>query len=170
MHISIIDSSNTKAYEAMLNTYIKSIFGKNSKVIFNSEFVCAILIEDQNKIIASGCAYSRLMKQGENDFKAGIIGNVTVSPNYRGLGLTKVVMKELDKYLVSCGITHSFLFAYEPNIYKSSGYTELTLPIHYFDEVQKSWKQFIYRGGMIKSYTDYHVLNKQVIEFNGCVY
>ncbi|RPB31635.1 GNAT family N-acetyltransferase, partial [Vibrio diabolicus] len=42
--------------------------------------------------------------------------------------------------------------------------------IHYFDVQQKNWNQFVYRGGMVKSYNDSHALSDQVIEFNGCVY
>ena len=71
---------------------------------------------------------------------------------------------------MSFGVAHSFLFAYEPNVYRSSGYLELVLPIHYFDIQQKNWNEFVYRGGMVKTYKGSHVLSNQVIDFNGCVY
>ncbi|WP_455294170.1 GNAT family N-acetyltransferase [Vibrio parahaemolyticus] len=110
------------------------------------------------------------MSQGSTSFKAGIVGGIAVAPNKRGLGLAKVIVKELDKYLVSFGVTHSFLFAYEPDVYRSSGYSELLLPIHYFNIQQKNWNEFVYRGGMVKTYKGSHVLSNQVIEFNGCLY
>lgn len=170
LKISVFENGEIEAHEAALNTHLNSVFGQNSMVNFNHEFVCAVIIEDENQIIATGFAYSRLMSQGSTIFKAGIVGGIAVAPNKRGLGLAKVIVKELDKYLVSFGVTHSFLFAYEPDVYRSSGYSELLLPIHYFDIQQENWNEFVYRGGMIKTYKGSHVLSNQVIEFNGCVY
>ncbi|MBM4873825.1 GNAT family N-acetyltransferase [Vibrio parahaemolyticus] len=170
LKISVVKSGQIGAYEAELDAHLNSVFGQDSMFIFNREFVCAILIEDDNQIIATGFAYSRLMMQGSISFKGGIIGVIAITPSKRGLGLAKVIVKELDRCLVSFGVTHSFLFAYEPDVYRSSGYSELVLPIHYFDVQQNNWNQFIYRGGMVKSYNGSHALSDQVIEFNGCVY
>ncbi|EPW6426693.1 GNAT family N-acetyltransferase [Vibrio parahaemolyticus] len=170
MKISVVENGEIEAHEVVLNTHLNSIFGQDSTVNLNHEFVCAVLIEDENQVVATGFAYSRLMSQGSTSFKAGIVGGVTVAPNKRGLGLAKTIVKELDKYLVSFGVTHSFLFAYNPDVYRSSGYSELLVPIHYFDIQQKNWNEFVYRGGMVKTYKDSHVLSNQVIEFNGCVY
>ncbi|MCS0059466.1 GNAT family N-acetyltransferase [Vibrio parahaemolyticus] len=170
MKISVVKSGEIKAYEASLNAHQNSIFGQDSTVNFNYEFVCAVLIEDDSQIVATGFAYSRLMSQGLINFKAGIVGGIAVAPNKRGLGLAKIVVKELDKYLVSFGVTHSFLFAYETDVYRSSGYSELVCPIHYYDIQQKNWNEFVYRGGMVKTYSVGHALSNQVIEFNGCVY
>ncbi|HCG6405183.1 TPA: GNAT family N-acetyltransferase [Vibrio parahaemolyticus] len=170
LKISVVENGEIEAHEVVLNTHLNSIFGQDSTVNLNHEFVCAVLIEDENQVIATGFAYSRLMSQGSTSFKAGIVGGITVAPNKRGLGLAKTIVKELDKYLVSFGVTHSFLFAYNPDVYRSSGYSELLVPIHYFDIQQKNWNEFVYRGGMVKTYKDSHVLSNQVIEFNGCVY
>ncbi|HGF5104195.1 TPA: GNAT family N-acetyltransferase [Vibrio parahaemolyticus] len=170
MKISVVENGEIEAHEVVLNTHLNSIFGQDSTVNLNHEFVCAVLIEDENQVVATGFAYSRLMSQGSTSFKAGIVGGITVAPNKRGLDLAKTIVKELDKYLVSFGVTHSFLFAYNPDVYRSSGYSELLVPIHYFDIQQKNWNEFVYRGGMVKTYKDSHVLSNQVIEFNGCVY
>ncbi|HBI3715940.1 TPA: GNAT family N-acetyltransferase [Vibrio parahaemolyticus] len=170
LKISVVKSGEIKAYEASLNAHQNSIFGQDSTVNFNYEFVCAVLIEDDSQIVATGFAYSRLMSQGLINFKAGIVGGIAVAPNKRGLGLAKIVVIELDKYLVSFGVTHSFLFAYETDVYRSSGYSELVCPIHYYDIQQKNWNEFVYRGGMVKTYSVGHALSNQVIEFNGCVY
>lgn len=59
---------------------------------------------------------------------------------------------------------------HEPDVYRSSGYSELVIPIHYFDIRQKKWNEFVYRGGMVKTYNGGRALSNQVIEFNGCVY
>ncbi|EJG0786276.1 GNAT family N-acetyltransferase [Vibrio parahaemolyticus] len=170
LKISVVENGEIEAHEVVLNTHLNSIFGQDSTVNLNHEFVCAVLIEDENQVVATGFAYSRLMSQGLTSFKAGIVGGITVAPNKRGLGLAKTIVKELDKYLVSFGVTHSFLFAYNPDVYRSSGYSELLVPIHYFDIQQKNWNEFVYRGGMVKTYKGSHVLSNQVIEFNGCVY
>tara|TARA_Y100000588_G_C13832618_1_gene744285 strand:+ start:49 stop:573 length:525 start_codon:yes stop_codon:yes gene_type:complete len=170
LKILVVENGEIEAHEAALNTHLNSVFGQDSTVNFNHEFVCAVLIEDENQIVASGFAYSRLMSQGSTSFKAGIVGGIAVAPNKRGLGLAKAIVKELDNYLVSFGVAHSFLFAYEPNVYRSSGYLELVLPIRYFDIQQKNWNEFVYRGGMVKTYKGSHVLSNQVIDFNGCVY
>ncbi|MCF9392679.1 GNAT family N-acetyltransferase [Vibrio parahaemolyticus] len=136
LKISVVKSGEIEAYEASLNAHLNSVFGQDSTVNFNQEFVCAVLIEDDSQIVATGFAYSRLMSQGSINFKAGI----------------------------------SFLFAYEPDVYRSSGYSELVCPIHYYDMQQKNWNEFVYRGGMVKAYNVGHALSNQVIEFNGCVY
>ncbi|HHC6554683.1 TPA: GNAT family N-acetyltransferase [Vibrio parahaemolyticus] len=170
MKISVVTNGEIEAYEASLNAHLNSVFGQDSTVHVNDEFVCAVLIEDDRQIVATGFAYSRLMSQGSINFKAGIVGGISVAPNKRGLGLAKVIVKKLDKYLVSFGVTHSFLFAYDSDVYRSSGYSELVCPIHYYDTQQKNWNEFVYRGGMVKTYNVGHALSNQVIEFNGCVY
>ncbi|EHZ2904969.1 GNAT family N-acetyltransferase [Vibrio parahaemolyticus] len=170
LKISVVKNGEIEAYEASLNAHLNSVFGQDSAVHVNDEFVCAVLIEDDSQIVATGFAYSRLMSQGSINFKAGIVGGISVAPNKRGLGLAKVIVKKLDKYLVSFGVTHSFLFAYDPDVYRSSGYSELVCPIHHYDTQQKNWNEFVYRGGMVKTYNVGHALSNQVIEFNGCVY
>ncbi|HDY8053281.1 TPA: GNAT family N-acetyltransferase [Vibrio vulnificus] len=170
LKLSVVKSGEIEAYETSLNAHLNSVFGQDSTVNFNHEFVCAVLIEDDSQIVATGFAYSRLMSQGSINFKAGILGGIAVAANKRGLGLAKVIVKELDKCLVSFGVTHSFLFAYEPDVYRSSGYLELVCPIHYYDIQQKNWNEFVYRGGMVKTYNAGHALSNQLIEFNGCVY
>ncbi|ENQ8064250.1 GNAT family N-acetyltransferase [Vibrio parahaemolyticus] len=170
LKISIIKSDEIELHEAEINKHLNSILGQNSLVSLNQEFACAVLIEDENQIVATGFAYSRLMSQGLTSFKAGIIGGIAVATNKRGQGLAKVIVKELDRHLVSLDVTHAFLFAYEPDVYRSSGYSELLFPIHYLDIQQDKWNEFVYRGGMVKSYKGSDVLSNQVIEFNGCVY
>ncbi|GGB15820.1 GNAT family N-acetyltransferase [Agarivorans gilvus] len=170
MKISVVNSNDIEVYQNTLNEHLMSVFGQDSRVVLNREFVCAVLVEDENQLVATGLAYSRTMKQNATNFKAGIIGGVSVRADKRGLGLAKVIIKELEQCLVSVGVTHSFLFAYEPNVYRSSGYTELTAAIHYFDLTQNKWQQFVYRGGMVKCLKGGKPLSDQRIEFNGCVY
>lgn len=167
--ILLIKRNEMHDHEESLNAHLSSIFGKDSELIINEEFESAVVIRHFNDVIASGVAYSRTMKQGSVNFKAGIIGGVGVTHDYRHQGLSKIIVEELDKHLAYLGTAHSFLFAYNTNIYRSSGYNELTSPIHFFDQNKKRWDLFVYRGGMCKSYCQ-HQLDIQVIEFNGCIY
>ncbi|WP_234999107.1 GNAT family N-acetyltransferase [Photobacterium andalusiense] len=93
-----------------------------------------------------------------------------MSSECRGRGLGKAVVEAIDRHLLSLGVDCSFLFAYEPKVYQSSGYHELSAPIYYFDKQQDKWNQFVYRGCMVKSYSSIQLSEKLVIEFKGCVY
>ncbi|OBU37686.1 hypothetical protein CTM87_02840 [Photobacterium phosphoreum] len=85
-------------------------------------------------------------------------------------GLGKAVLAAIDRHLLSLRVDCSFLFAYEPKVYQSSGYHALSAPIYYFDKQQSKWNQFFYQGGMIKSYSSIQLSEMLVIEFKGCVY
>lgn len=170
LETSVIGLDKIKDYERAINAHLCAIFGEGTTLAINDEFVCAVIIEETNTVAACGVAYSRSMRQGDIDFSAGIIGGIAVGSKYRGQGLAKVVMQNLDTCLASSGVVHSFLFACQPNIYRSSGYSDLHLPIHYFDTQQQKWNQFIYRGGMVKSYTHSRLTDDQAVEFNGRVY
>ncbi|MGL1567579.1 hypothetical protein ACSTHT_00265 [Vibrio parahaemolyticus] len=56
MKISVVKSGEIEAYEASLNAHLNSVFGQDSTVNFNQEFVCAVLIEDDSQIVATGFA------------------------------------------------------------------------------------------------------------------
>lgn len=170
MNIKIFDAQDTYNYEVKLNMHLQLIFDQYSCVEINNELVCSIVIEMQKTIVACGFAYSREMTQGDFKFRAGIIGGIAVNPNFRGRGLSKVIMKHIDECLISEGINHSFLFAYEPKVYVSSGYNKLKPKIHYYDIQHKKWERFVYRGGMIKSHTPFILDDYLPIEFNGRIY
>jgi hypothetical protein len=61
LKISVVRHGELQTYETEINAHLISVFGQESKLIFNHEFVCAILVEDENQIVATGFAYSRLM-------------------------------------------------------------------------------------------------------------
>lgn len=170
LKISLIESGKIDAYRDALDSHLSQVFGEGSTLVLNDEFVCAAIVGDNNHIVAAGLAYFRLMKQGGQGFNAGIIGGIAVDSEYRGQGLGKAITSVLDQFLSSRGVNHAFLFAYKPDVYRSSGYTELTAPIHYYDVQQQRWNQFVYRGGMVKALSSGQPLTDQVIEFNGCVY
>lgn len=170
LKISLVYGDKIKDFEGALSQHLRSVFGQEAQLVVNHELLCAAVIEEDQTIVASGLAYRRSMKQGSKTFNAGIIGGVCVDGNKRGLGLSKIIIRELDQSLLSYGAEHAFLFAYNPDIYRWAGYSDLTSPIHFFDTPNNRWNTFVYRGGMIKSYTGSCTLDDQPIEFCGCVY
>lgn len=170
MNISVIESDRIKSYEPLINQLLERVFDKNVRMTINEEFSCATLVWEGEKLVACGFAYQRTMEQNRACFIGGIVGGIAVDSNFRGMGLAKTVLSNLDVYLVRNGIHHCFLFAYEPDIYLSSGYKALSIPINYFDETEQQWNEYVYRGGMTKSFSNTLHLTKHAIHFKGCVY
>lgn len=170
MNILIASMDDIDTYKNDLNGHLKLVFGDSACIDINDEFLCAAIVKHESKIIGCGFGYHRKMLQGENDFHAGIIGGVAVAPDYQGQGLCRKIIQKLDEYMMSSGVLYSFLFAYQPEVYLSSGYINLTVPIHYYDKQHQEWLQFIYRGSMVKSYNKAQLIENKVVEFQGCVY
>ncbi len=170
LKLSVVGLDEIGDYKDALESFLSSVFEVQFSVELNSEFRCAVVGERFGRICACGFGYEREMSQGKHNFKAGIVGGIAVDAKYRGQGLGKVIIESIDSHLLSIGVVHSFLFAYEPKVYQSSGYYELSVPIRYFDKQQKKWNQFVYRGGMVKSYSSVQLSEDLVVEFQGCVY
>lgn len=170
MEITVVNRHTILKYESQINSFLSCIFDSKVKVDISKELACGVLIMNDTEILSCGFAHTREMSQGKYQFKAGIVGGIAVSKEYRGNGYCKNILKHLENELKNIGVDHSFLFAYEPQRYHSSGYIELNAPIHYFDKAQKQWLDFVYRGGMVKTFGAKQLNEKQVIEFQGCVY
>ncbi|MFT6985918.1 MAG: hypothetical protein ACJAT7_001738 [Psychromonas sp.] len=63
-------------------------------------------------------------------------GFAHISKRLQGKSLYTTIIERLDSELLSNGVQNSFLFTYEPKIYHSSGYSELVVPIHYYDNAK----------------------------------
>ncbi len=170
LKLSVIVLDEIREYKDALESFLLSVFDVECHIAINSEFRCAVVIERSGRICACGLGYEREMSQNQQHFKAGIVGGIAVSAEFREQGLAKAVLEAIDKHMVFLGVDCSFLFAYEPKVYQSSGYHALSAPIYYFDTHQSKWDQFVYRGGMVKSYTSIQLSEKRVIDFKGCVY
>ena len=170
MKAIITSKKDTVAYESQINSFLSHVFNKDTSIDLTDEFLVGVLIIDNDLIIGCGFVYSRKMTQGKLSFIAGIVACVAVDEDHRGKGLCKKIINILDKQQNDIGVSYSFLFAYETNIYQSSGYSLLKIPIHYFDKSQKRWNEFVYRGGMIKLFHKQALTENKLIEFNGCVY
>ncbi len=170
LKLSVIALDEINDHKGALESFLSSVFDVEFHIAINSEFRCAVVIESSGRICACGLGYEREMSQNQKYFKGGIVGGIAVSAEFRGQGLGKAVLEAIDGHLISVGADCSFLFSYEPKVYQSSGYHELSAPIYYFDKQQSKWNQFVYRGGMVKSYSSIQLSEKLVIEFKGCVY
>lgn len=171
MKILTLSADQLPRWRSKLNQHLQLVFNSDIEVELNEELLCGVLIIDDELIVASGFAYRREMSQCGKVFKAGIVGGIAVHPDYRKQGLCKKTLRNIDQSIELAGVEQSFLFAYEPLIYVTCGYTVLDAPIHYFDRLQDRWNTYVYRGGMVKKYHQASILNSDdIIEFNGPVY
>ncbi|WP_026957921.1 GNAT family N-acetyltransferase [Aliagarivorans taiwanensis] len=170
MEIQVLDAEALSEIAPSVEAFLQQTFGEPLALDINSELLCAAVLREQAQLIGFGLAYLREMQQGDSVFSAGIIGSVAVAPAQRGWGYSKKLMDALEQQLCAAGADSAFLFAYQPAIYRSSGFEALEIPIRFFDKASGAPQQFVYRGGMVKLYSGSFSLSTETIEFNGCVY
>ncbi|QIA63117.1 GNAT family N-acetyltransferase [Vibrio astriarenae] len=154
MEVLILSADQLKCWKSKLNQHLQLVFNSHIEAVFNEELLCVVLVIDDELIVAFGFAYRREMSQRGKVFNAGIIGGIAVHPDYRKQGLCKIILENIERSIELAGVEQSFLFAYEPSIYVTSGYTILDTPIRYFDRSQKRWNTYVYRGGMVKKHPE----------------
>lgn len=170
INLIILNTEQAKETQTEFNQFLSLVFKQPMQLVLTDEFDCAVIVRDNDRLCACGFGYIRSMSQGDVNFRAGILGGKAVHPEYHGQGLAKKVVNALGSQLEIQQVKYSFLFAYQPQIYTSAGYSELTAPIHFFDTPQNRWNQFVYRGGMVKSHTNACLSESEQIEFSGPVY
>ena len=67
------------------------------------------------------------------------------------------------------GVDASFLFAYEPKYYISSGYKMLNNQMRFFDKKSNSWNQFVWGNSMYQEFGKFK-LSSGLIDFKGIVF
>ncbi|AIR64298.1 GNAT family N-acetyltransferase [Cedecea neteri] len=150
---------------------LKSSFGSDKDLVITPELMLRVIIrhpENHGEIIAHAALYVREMYNEGDAFIAGIIGDVAVSPEFQRQGLATKMLSVIHGHLKKESIYYSFLFAYQTEIYKKSGYHDLVLPIYYFDVLDNRWNTYLYNGAMLRC-----VINNQLrgmINFNGRTY
>lgn len=167
MKVEEYDPSN---YPAAL-FLLKTAFGENKELEDTSEMTLRVIVrhpQDKETIIAHAAAYTRVMTHQATDFLGAIIGDVAVAPEFQGKGLMREMLYSLHQHLISQAVDHSFLFAYNTDIYISSGYQVLNLPIHYYDINDKRWNTYIYHGAMFHSFGTNQLC--EVINIHGRTY
>lgn len=89
-----------------------------------------MVVETNNEIIASGYAQSRPAKPYEKHELFGYIGFMFVTPEFRGKGISGLLLDALKKWILSQGITEVRLQVYDENesavkAYEKAGFKKI---------------------------------------------
>lgn len=95
-------------------------------------------LEDKNKIIAHVAVHEKEILNKQKLIKIGGVAEVFVLPDYRKMGLAKLLLEKAHQWMENNKIPFSMLFG-KPKIYRSSGYFVIENEIRYFDYQEKKW-------------------------------
>lgn len=107
-----------------------------------------ILRVDAEQLVGHLAAYERLVHLDGRQILIGMVGDIVVSTECRRQGVCKNLIAEAHLCFARRLIEFSVLFAYDPNIYRSSGYMPMRNLTRFVDRDGNS-KEFVYRGGMV---------------------
>jgi predicted acetyltransferase len=107
-----------------------------------------VLLLNADQLVGHVAAYLRPVLLGDEALTIGLVGGVAVAPDLRSQGHAKRLLREVHQFFGKASLPFSVLFAYEPVQYRSSGYRLMTNETRFLD-TDGSWKQFVYRGGMV---------------------
>jgi predicted acetyltransferase len=106
-----------------------------------------LIVQESRQVVAHLALYRRPAKIGDEPLEIGMVGGVAVAPDHRRRGHCRLLLRRAHDYLRARAIAFSILFAFEPLVYRSSGYRLMQNETHFLD-VDGAWKSFVYRGGM----------------------
>lgn len=107
-------------------------------------------IEENGQIIAHTAVHEKNILVGDQKIKIGGIAEVCAHPEYRGKGLVKLLLKNVDRWLVGNNYKYAMLFG-DKNVYGSSGYFNIDNQIKYVDYETKEVKIEISNCAMVKT-------------------
>lgn len=107
---------------------------------------------DGDRVIGQLFVYERSVILGEQRIVLGMIGDVAVSAERRGGGICKTLLLSAHNFFGERSIAFSVLFAYEPAVYRSSGYVPMRNVTRFLDK-DGDWKVLVHRGGMVAELT-----------------
>lgn len=103
--------------ERPYNSTIKSIdaiyYDLNSLLIDEASYV--MVAEDNGQIVGTGYAQIRESKKSLTHNKHSYLGFMYVEPEYRGLGINKLIMENLMKWSKEQGVLDFYLDVYDEN-------------------------------------------------------
>ena len=126
-----------------------------------------LIVQEARQVVAHLALYRRPVKIGDEPLEIGMVGGVAVAPDHRRRGHCRLLLQRAHDYLRARSIAFSILFAFEPLVYRSSGYRLMQNETHFLD-VDGAWKTFVYRGSMYSELTERPWPN-QVLELHGGV-
>jgi predicted acetyltransferase len=106
-----------------------------------------LLAVDDNKVVGHLFLYERSIVLGDRSLLLGLIGDVAMSAERRSEGLCKLLLRSAHAHFRDRAIDFSVLFAFEPAIYRSSGYVPMRNTTRFLDK-DGTWKTLVHRGGM----------------------
>ena len=89
-------------------------------------------IEENDRIIAHAALHIKTITVGDKKVDIGGVAEVCVLPDYRGQSLAKLLLKEIDKWLIEHHYKYAMLFG-KTSVYTSSGYFDIQNEIKYVD-------------------------------------
>lgn len=106
-----------------------------------------MLAVDEDKVVGHLFLYERPVVLGDRSLPLGLIGDVAVSAERRSNGLCKMLLRSAHDHFRERAIDFSVLFAFDPPIYRSSGYVAMRNTTRFLDK-DGTWKILVHRGGM----------------------
>jgi len=114
---------------------------------FHGPPALVLVLHEGPKLIGHLAVYERQVLIGNEVLQTGMIGGVTVAPEHRQQGHSRVLVIHAHEYLKSRHIPFSILFAHEPLVYRSAGYKLMQNPTRFVD-IDGTSKTVVYRGSM----------------------
>jgi predicted acetyltransferase len=126
-----------------------------------------LILQDGPEVAGHLALYVREVDVLGEDIEIGMIGGVAIAPGHRGRGHSRTLLQRAHAWLQRRSIPFSILFAFEPRVYRSSGYKLLQSPLRFLDE-DGNWKTLVYRGAMYAELADRPWPN-QLVDLRGPV-
>ncbi|KFF15404.1 GNAT family N-acetyltransferase [Flavobacterium hydatis] len=107
------------------------IFYYDIQELILDEVTEVLVVEYDNQIIGCGYAQIRAAKVFQKHESFGYLGFMFVSPEFRGKGISNLLLSDLKKWVLSHGITEVRLEVYDENesavkAYEKAGFKKLT--------------------------------------------
>ena len=126
------------------------------------EPTCRFLLMHGSTTVAGHlAAYEREVVIGDDRCLLGMIGDVAVEKAFRRQGHSKKLVQAAHDYFFGKSIPFSVLFAFEPEVYESSGYRLMENEIYFLD-ADNVWNTFVYRGSMYCELGDQRWPNRKI--------
>ena len=106
-----------------------------------------VILRDAQDVVAHLAIYQREVSIGGETLEIGMLGGIVVAPGQRRRGHSKVIVRHAHERLKRRSIPFSILFAYEPQVYASSGYRLMQNVTRFIDH-DGGEKTFVFRGSM----------------------
>lgn len=120
-----------------------------------------LIRDDTGAVIGHAALHLRSVLFGEDACTIGMIGDVAIAKGFRRQGLCRRLIETCHARLVRERVDFSVLFAYVPEVYRSSGYVLMKNETHFLDH-DGLWKTFVYRGSMYCELSDRRWPNRKL--------